>query len=120
MLVGQDLGPERVRPDTIALRLGITGLKEGSQLKITLNGTQIHAGAIDKLATRVTGDAKIEAAVYLPLPEHFVQVRVPDASKLTRGENAIAIEYADGTAESVKVLEAQLGVLYTPPSRRGI
>jgi hypothetical protein len=90
-------------------------------LKITLNGVPLHSGPIEPVATRVTGGTKLKIdPVYLPLPAHFVQVRVSDPSKLKRGRNTLTVEYTDGSADALKLVEVQLGVTYRTPSSRSI
>lgn len=118
MLVGDDFTDStRLAPDYSGIRLGVIGAGAETKLKITLNGQPVHDGPIGPHLTKVTGGSKIDLqSIYVALPERFAQLPIQSAS-LKKGDNLIKIELIGG-ADSVKLVELQVGVIYEPRSRR--
>lgn len=107
LIVGDDINRMiRERPDDVVLRLGVTDTSSSGPMTLSINGRQLHAGAMGtKYFPTNLGNAA-------DTPQAYFQISIDDLRTLVRGNNTISVRNSSFFA-GLRITDIQLGVFGT-------
>ena len=112
LILGDSLAAPR--PDCCALRLGLRGVDREYEMVVSLNGQELHSGAVGDRLAAATGKAPANRRAHPPPPTAYLRLPINDPRALKHGANDLRVAaQRKQTDHPPMIVEVQLGVLYT-------